>query len=840
MRKCHLDGCRSLSLTWNELCDGADDEPLPCFDRPPVPPVHCHTRPPYSEGDRLAAKGVPVRLKTLYVRFYKSFNYDYLRKSHVDAVPDPWDKVGDTDLFFPFIRVPLEPDITTVVGANESGKSQLLGAIKSLLTGEDIQPRDFCRYSQFFTVGKEMKLPEFGAEFDMLDEADATALRRVAQLDSLSPAESFHLFRTNAGIVIYTQSPSGWSSTEVKAGDLKQLPLPTYFMIDAKTPLPDSVPLAYLTATAKTRQARPRRQVLSWIEKMLSNVDWFGSPDSLDRAKPDLVEAHARLNGTEDIDDAHFIQRLELAEKLLLQVAGIGPQAFKELQQAVKSHDGYANAIVAKMNAELAQALNFPKWWSQDSEFSLSLTLRDFDLVFTVRDRTGSEYAFSERSGGMSYFLSYFVQYLSHMPSGGQEVLLMDEPDAYLSMTGQQDLLRIFDSFARPDEVDARPVQVVYVTHSPFLIDKNHSERIRVLEKGDGEEGTRLVANAGRNHYEPLRSAFGAFVAETTFIGNCNLMLEGQADQVLLAGISGLARRSGTLQETLDLNSLSLVPSGSAEHIPYLVYLARGRDVDTPAVVVLLDGDDEGDRIAEELRKGYRGRRFLEDDFIVRTSDVEPGTVSIDTDAVREIEDLLPAEVAVLAIHRYADEVLSAEDAQAARIAMTNLAVPTGGKLYKAAAAACLNLPSPLRLDKVGFARAVLAALENDASPELKSTSVANFERLFTRIATAQRDAVRRNNRERVHRTVSRFRKAFLRDHSSSATRREANALLEEIESQLTEVTDETENMRALIRSIRKDFKLTEEPAAKVDSFDDLAQRLTQLTYEGVRSAQST
>src|SRR5690606_8644292 len=186
----------------------------------------------------------------------------------------------------------------------------------------------------------------------------------------------------------------------------------------------------------------------------------------------------------------------------------------------------YANGIVKKMNEDLAKALNFPKWWSQDSEFSLTLTLRDFDLVFTVRDRTGSEYAFSERSGGMSYFLSYFVQYLSHVPTGGQEILLMDEPDAYLSMLGQQDLLRIFDSFAEPEDKSVRSIQVVYVTHSPFLIDKNHSERIRVLEKGDGEEGTRLVANAGRNHYEPLRSAFGAFVAETTFISNCNLMLE--------------------------------------------------------------------------------------------------------------------------------------------------------------------------------------------------------------------------------------------------------------------------------------------------------------------------
>lgn len=98
-------------------------------------------------------------------------------------------------------------------------------------------------------------------------------------------------------------------------------------------------------------------------------------------------------------------------------------------------------------------------------------------------------------------------------------------------------------------------------------------------------------------------SAFGAFVAETTFIGNCNLMLEGQADQVLLAGVSSFARRHRSTGEMLDLNTLSLVPAGSAEHIPYMVYLARGRDVDTPAVIVLLDGDEEGDRIASELQK---------------------------------------------------------------------------------------------------------------------------------------------------------------------------------------------------------------------------------------------
>lgn len=85
-----------------------------------------------------------MKIKMLYVRFYKAFNYDYLRKSHPDAVPDPWDVLPNTDLFYPFVRVPIERGITTVVGANESGKSQLLGAMKCLLTGDGIEPRDFC------------------------------------------------------------------------------------------------------------------------------------------------------------------------------------------------------------------------------------------------------------------------------------------------------------------------------------------------------------------------------------------------------------------------------------------------------------------------------------------------------------------------------------------------------------------------------------------------------------------------------------------------------------------------------------------------------------------------
>ncbi len=776
-----------------------------------------------------------MKIKTLYVRFYKSFNYDYLRKSHPEAVPDEWDWLPESGLFYPFVRVPMEPGITAVVGANESGKSQLLGAIKCLLTGDGIEPRDFCRYSQFFTVGGEMKIPEFGGEFTNLSDEQVTAVRSLATLDESVDIESFHFFRMNSGVIIYVKDGNQWIEKKLSSAAIKSLGLPTFFLIDAKTPLPDSVPLAYLTASDKAKKARPRKKVLRWIENLIANTDWFGSKEAIEKAAPQLIESYTSFNAVDEVDDEHLMKRLELAEKLLMQVAGIGKEAFGQLKTAVKNHDGYANGIVNKMNEDLAKALNFPKWWSQDSEFSLTLTLRDFDLVFTVRDRTGSEYAFSERSGGMSYFLSYFVQYLSHAPASGQEILLMDEPDAYLSMLGQQDLLGIFDSFAWPEDKSVRPIQVVYVTHSPFLIDKNHSERIRVLEKGDGDEGTRLVANAGRNHYEPLRSAFGAFVAETTFISNCNLMLEGQADQVLIAGMSSLARRSGSTGSTLNLNSLSLVPSGSAEHIPYMVYLARGRDVDTPAVVVLLDGDAEANGIREELKKGYRDKKYVDDEFVIQSSDIDIKDVTVATDSIREIEDLIPVDLVVMAIRHYAAEVLSPEEAA---VPVTDVPVAAGQKVFKAAVAACKAAGTKLRLDKVGFARAVLHCLEHEADEDLRALTIGNFEPLFARIDRAQRQAVRANSRERVRKTLTRYKDAFLRDHQASALRRDVEGLLEDIEHQLTEVTDETERVRMDMRLIRRDFDLAAEPGAAVENYDSFRERLEALPYGGVQAVQ--
>jgi AAA15 family ATPase/GTPase len=135
-------------------------------------------------------------LKTVFIRFYKSFNDDFLRKNDPRVVPRSWEKVGEA--FYPYIEVPVEDKITTIVGANESGKSHLLSAIEKAISGKGIERSDFCRYSPFFTVKQnELKYPDFGTEWANLSKLEEASIRKIIEAPDDIIFERFLLFRNN-------------------------------------------------------------------------------------------------------------------------------------------------------------------------------------------------------------------------------------------------------------------------------------------------------------------------------------------------------------------------------------------------------------------------------------------------------------------------------------------------------------------------------------------------------------------------------------------------------------------------------------------------------------------
>ncbi|MEV6348369.1 AAA family ATPase [Actinoplanes sp. NPDC051851] len=781
-------------------------------------------------------------ISAVYVRFFRSFNFDYLRKAHRGFTPDPWDVLEPDGLQYPFVRIPLQRDVTTVVGANESGKSQLLWAIKHALTGKGIERADFCRYSQFFAVDKAMAFPDFGLEFRNLEPDDRETLGKACKIGFDEATDSFWMFRIGGkDPVVHTRQNDGWAKHPVKDKKAFETLLPQWFEIDATVALPQSVPIKYLAEEERSLRTGPRQSRLGLVNTLLENASsWFASAEGVTAATPTLVSTFTAASA----QSAEHDKQLALADDLLLQVAGIDRTAFQELLKAVEAgKDGFANGIVERINRGLAGALNFPKWWSQDLHFQLLVTLRDQDLVFTIRDRTGTEYSADERSGGLKYFLSYFVQYLSHKPpkAGTREVLLMDEPDAYLSSTGQQDLLRIFEDFADPADPARTACQVVYVTHSPFLIDKNHGERIRVLEKGEGDEGTRVVRNAARNHYEPLRSAFGGFVAETTFISNCNLMLEGMSDQVMLAGMSARLRRQKTAaSDSLDLNTVTLVPAGSAPHIPYLVYLARGRDVDRPAVIVLLDSDTSGNQAATALKKGPGGKPVIEAKFVLQLGDLPADELtSTFPDGAVAIEDLIPLAIGIAAVKRYADEFLEpAEAAKLRSLSTKDVSFAGCSGTHDALEQAAAERLEGFHLDKVGFARSVLEAVSCDESLTVATqTMEANFRVLFRELGRRQRQAMREIATEKTSAKIKRLKRSFLLDHPATALKEQVMLLLEDVEAVLDNSVD-AEALRSQIRSTRREFGLDDDPTTPIADFGAFRDRLEELVYREVNDVQ--
>jgi predicted ATPase len=767
-------------------------------------------------------------------------------------------------MWYPFVRVPVDSRVTTIVGANESGKSHLLTAIEKGISGNEIEREDFCRYSQFFTVERgKMKWPDFGFEWTDISSAEQRQILAICNVAEGTEFDRFLAFRTDKDkFTVYIPHGAEYTRYELKSEASEKLKhlLPVIFRIDSNVALPDSVSIrglaqAALESKSSRLEALDRQQrfeLLETFEPILRNQSWFADPQAIVKHAPEIFPAFSpllqptRKSSSDGRTESKKESEFKLAHDLICKVADVDPEALAELHRALRDgKEGHANGIIQEINNRLAASLNFPNWWVQDRNFQLVVSPREYDLVFTIRDRTETDYSFSERSSGLKYFLSYYVQYRAHAPAAGrQEILLMDEPDAYLSSQAQQDLLKIFEAFAFPED-SRRPVQVIYVTHSPFLIDKNHAERIRVLDKGVGEEGTRVVRDAAKNHYEPLRSAFGAFVGETTFIGNCNLMVEGQADQILLAGAAAhLRRRRASNLETLDLNRVTIVPAGSAQHIPYMVYLARGRDVEQPAVMVLLDSDQSGSDAKKRLGKGGAyGKQLLRDSFVLQIRDLAscPGLTLSKEQGPIEIEDLIPLPICAEAAKRYAREIcgISEHDCLAITKDAIQANLANAQNVFDAVLACFKGLSEDgIHIEKVGFARNVIEILATSGQPNTDelSISIAVFEEnmkvLFRRLNEIRRDAERELVSERVTHKINRLKKSFIQDHPAGAKREDAHVLFEDMVLSLDD-GPESDPVRLEILGLRRCYEIDDDMTQPIKDYENFKQGLELIRYAG-------
>ena len=183
------------------------------------------------------------------------------------------------------------------------------------------------------------------------------------------------------------------------------------------------------------------------------------------------------------------------------------------------------------------------------------------------------------RSSGFRWFVSFLAAF-SAFQNDTNVVVLLDEPALALHARAQADFLGFIE------EALATNHQVIYTTHSPFMVDASHLERVRVVEDEGRDVGTRVrtqLMSHDPDTLSPLQGALGYDIAQNIFVGADNLVVEGLSDYTYLTVVSEALREQG--REHLD-SRWRVLPAGGAGSMPAAVALL-GQELD---VTVIVDG----------------------------------------------------------------------------------------------------------------------------------------------------------------------------------------------------------------------------------------------------------
>lgn len=222
----------------------------------------------------------------------------------------------------------------------------------------------------------------------------------------------------------------------------------------------------------------------------------------------------------------------------------------------------------------------------------VSIAARYLDIRLRDR-RTGYSNNFSQRSSGFQWFFSFLAAF-SEFESEDSTIVLLDEPALALHGRAQADFLRFIN------ERLAVTSPVIYTTHSPFMVEIGHLDRVRIVEDRGPPIGSVVSEDALANDPDslfPLQAALGYDIAQSLFIGPNNLVVEGTSDFIYLTIMSQLA--SQRKKTALD-SRWRILPSGGATNIPTFVGLV-GPHLD---ITVLADSDTQGmQRVAGMIEK---------------------------------------------------------------------------------------------------------------------------------------------------------------------------------------------------------------------------------------------
>ena len=282
----------------------------------------------------------------------------------------------------------------------------------------------------------------------------------------------------------------------------------------------------------------------------------------------------------------------------------------------------------------------------------------------------------SERSAGFVWFFSFLSQFKQLKKTTGNAVVLLDEPGLTLHGKAQSDLLRYIEERLLPEH------QVIFTTHSPFMVPAERVAQVRIVEDVIKHEaskpivlGTKVssdVLSVDKDTLFPLQGALGYEITQSLFIGKNTLLVEGPSDILYLQAFS--AALKNRRREGLD-SRWTVCPSGGIDKIAPFASLFGANNLNIAVLCDLAVGDKSK---LEKLRKSQilkAGQLYTAADFTGKSES--------------DIEDFIHPEIFVKLLNSAYD--LSMKNILS--VAKLDAALPTTERIVKKAEASFKLMP---------------------------------------------------------------------------------------------------------------------------------------------------
>jgi predicted ATP-dependent endonuclease of OLD family len=522
-------------------------------------------------------------------------------------------------------------DITCLVGKNEAGKTALLQSIYKInpIIAED---------SEFDVTNDYPRATVSDYEEQVADEeiSPATVIRATFTLESpeTEPAEELlgpKVFKkkqlvlsrrypssgadgeSTLRFVLFTDQVAGVSHLISAASVSKDLQA----SLNSKGANAEEI----MTVLAGEEQTTEIARLTSIFKKIIKRgFDGYVYDEFIGPKKPVFLyfDEYFQMKGHENVEA--LLKRRDQSSLLpsdhpmlgLIGMAGIDLDALtdvKRTQELVNKLEGAGNRLSRKVL----------QYWSQNKHVQMRFDLRPARPEDPEGMRSGSNIwsniydsrhmvstNLGTRSKGFVWFFSFLAWYsrIQKEHKNKNVILLLDEPGLFLHGRAQEDLLRYFE-----EELKGKH-QVIYTTHSPFMVDSTKFDRVRIVQDrgidADGtlppeEDGTRVITEvleASSDSLFPLQGALGYEIYQTLFLGPNCLVVEGVSDLLYLQSISGLLAKNG--RESLD-EKWTITPVGGSDKVPTFAALLGGQK--KLKIATLIDYQSKDAQTIENLYK---------------------------------------------------------------------------------------------------------------------------------------------------------------------------------------------------------------------------------------------